>query len=617
MNTPDWLKLTSAALESTFDAILILDIVPGQPRILYANPAAERLTGYPKPDLEGHNPRMLESENISQQIISEVVSNVRSNLPYQCRAQFKRKDGSTYWAELSLSPIDIEPQGRYWISTHRDLSSEMRAQEALKNRDDLYQLILNNSPGLYRMYNREGRCVYASAASERMLGYAPNEMVGMSFDLLHPEDHGHLTDADIEEIWQGKADYRAYEYRVVHRSGRTLWVSSTMRVIGHPEQPGERLLLVVTEDITSRKKAQQEAREQNQRYTSLLELKYRILLANQPLEVAEEAIKLALPLTEYEFGFFISFQEENLHLEAFHGANPEVRQQIEHVLARNTRATVLQLLEGTKPLFIGAENTRIGKTDVQNRKLFRAFALLPIHADGEVYGAISFVHRGHIEVSPSTQRLLGAIEERVSLAYSKLVDIQRLEASREETMRTLGLALEYRDYETKGHTDRVIELCQKLGEGVGLDEETLKELRWGAYLHDIGKIATPDAVLLKPGKLDPEEWAIIKQHPVVGFELTRSIPSLPERTLDIVLHHQERWNGSGYPEGLSGKTIPFLARLFAVVDVYDALTSERPYKKAFSHEAAISQLWKEAGTLLDPELVQVFVQVMTEPVPEA
>ena len=152
----------------------------------------------------------------------------------------------------------------------------------------------------------------------------------------------------------------------------------------------------------------------------------------------------------------------------------------------------------------------------------------------------------------------------------------------------------------------MVHLTERLGCALGFAGADLAALRWGAFLHDTGKVAIPDAILLKPGKLTPEEWDLIKRHPGIGFEMLHHIPSLPATTLEVVLYHQERWNGSGYPKGLEGTAIPLAARVFAVVDIYDALTSERPYKPAWSHEEAVAQLRKEAGVLLDARVVRTF-----------
>ena len=171
------------------------------------------------------------------------------------------------------------------------------------------------------------------------------------------------------------------------------------------------------------------------------------------------------------------------------------------------------------------------------------------------------------------------------------------------------MALEYRDYETKGHTDRVVLLTERLGQALGFLPADQDALRWGAFLHDTGKVAIPDNILLKPGKLTPEEWDFIKRHPTIGYEMLHHIPSLPPATLEVVLYHQERWNGSGYPDGLQGHQIPLLARVFAVVDVYDALISCRPYKRAWSHQEAVDQLQVESGVLLDETVVRTFLNL--------
>jgi len=205
-----------------------------------------------------------------------------------------------------------------------------------------------------------------------------------------------------------------------------------------------------------------------------------------------------------------------------------------------------------------------------------------------------------------------SLADHVSVMLERRWHFQQLDASREETLRAIGLTLEYRDHETKGHTDRVVRLTERLARALKFEPADVAALRWGAYLHDTGKISTPDAILMKPGRLDPDEWAVMQRHPVIGYEMLAQIPSLPPATLSVVLHHHERWNGSGYPHGLSGTEIPLAARVFAVVDVYDALISERPYKRAWTHEEAVAQLGREAGVLLDPDVVTTFVRLLED-----
>jgi putative two-component system response regulator len=181
--------------------------------------------------------------------------------------------------------------------------------------------------------------------------------------------------------------------------------------------------------------------------------------------------------------------------------------------------------------------------------------------------------------------------------------------SHEEALWMIGLSLEYRDYETKGHTERVTDLSVAIAKQMGLCGEALTDIRWSAYLHDIGKLAISDQILLKPGRLTEDEFETIKGHAVIGQEMLRSISFMPGSVLDVVRHHHEAWNGLGYPDRLAGEDIPLLARIFSVVDVYDALTSDRPYKVAWHPDDAEAEIIKQRGRQFDPAVVEAFLEV--------
>jgi putative nucleotidyltransferase with HDIG domain len=177
------------------------------------------------------------------------------------------------------------------------------------------------------------------------------------------------------------------------------------------------------------------------------------------------------------------------------------------------------------------------------------------------------------------------------------------------TLSGWGQALELRDRETEGHSQRAVDLTLKLARKLGVPERDMKHIWRGALLHDIGKMAIPDAILLKPGRLSAAEWHVIRQHPIQAIRMLEGIPYL-KPALAIPRSHHERWDGSGYPEGLSGEGIPLSARIFAVVDVWDALTSDRPYRKAWTDRKALNYLRDQAGRLFDPRVVKVFLEVI-------
>ena len=179
----------------------------------------------------------------------------------------------------------------------------------------------------------------------------------------------------------------------------------------------------------------------------------------------------------------------------------------------------------------------------------------------------------------------------------------------DSTLEGWAKALELRDKETEGHSKRVTNLALDVAQHLGFAWEDLIHFRRGALLHDIGKMAISDEILQKPGPLTPDERKLIEAHPEQAKTMLEGIPYL-QRALEIPYCHHERWDGSGYPQGLAGEEIPFSARIFAVVDVWDALTSDRPYRKAWSEEEALSYIRDNSGILFDPLCVDAFLEVI-------
>lgn len=181
----------------------------------------------------------------------------------------------------------------------------------------------------------------------------------------------------------------------------------------------------------------------------------------------------------------------------------------------------------------------------------------------------------------------------------------------DDSMRALIKIMDLRHHETTDHTLRVTRMTVALGRLAGLDEQALEHLERGAMLHDVGKIGIPDPILTKPGPLTPEEWAIMRTHPQIGHALMNAVDFL-RPSLAIPYSHHERWDGSGYPQGLRGEQIPLAARLFAVVDVWDALSSRRVYKDAWDEQQVLEYLRRESGRHFDPRAVALFIEHYAE-----
>jgi putative nucleotidyltransferase with HDIG domain len=212
-------------------------------------------------------------------------------------------------------------------------------------------------------------------------------------------------------------------------------------------------------------------------------------------------------------------------------------------------------------------------------------------------------------------RLEEMVDERTQEVVRQKSQIEKLyvdlEDSYESTLEALITALDFRDNETHGHSRRVVEYAVLLAERLGVVEPDLAWIRRGAILHDVGKIGISDTILRKPGKLDAAEWEEMKKHPEMGYRMLQQIRFLSP-ALDIVYCHQERFDGTGYPRGLRGEEIPLGARIFAVVDTFDAMTSDRPYRAALTIDAAREEVRRFSGTQFDPKVAEAFLSIGAE-----
>jgi len=251
------------------------------------------------------------------------------------------------------------------------------------------------------------------------------------------------------------------------------------------------------------------------------------------------------------------------------------------------------------------------KTPLRIIEAFRhgAFDFLSLPRDRNILSTVvdaSFEHGRMRRQSLAYRRNL---EELISERTRKLrVAMTDLERSYDITLEAMGDALDLRDAETQGHSKRVTAYAVALAHAMQLTAAELKVIARGAFLHDIGKIAIPDAILLKPGKLTPEEMQIMREHCQRGYEMVRKIPFLDEAA-EIVYAHQEAYNGNGYPRGLKGDEIPLGARIFAIADTLDAMTSDRPYRKGQPFSQALVEIERCQGTQFDPAIVDVFLSL--------
>jgi response regulator RpfG family c-di-GMP phosphodiesterase len=268
--------------------------------------------------------------------------------------------------------------------------------------------------------------------------------------------------------------------------------------------------------------------------------------------------------------------------------------------------------------FNGAAHSDPVRAPLLRNQRFNSYLAAPFIAKGQLKGVLEIFHRHPLRPDAEWLAALRTFADQAAIAMDNLQLFESLQRSNldlilayDTTIEGWSRALDLRDQETEGHTMRVTELTMRIVHAAGFSEEQLVHVRRGALLHDIGKMGIPDAILLKPGPLTEEEWAIMRRHPTYAYELLAPITYL-RPALDIPYCHHEKWDGSGYPRGLRGEAIPLAARIFAVVDVWDALRSDRPYRQGWPDQRIVEHIRAQSGSHFAPGAVELFFMVLND-----
>ena len=447
-------------------------------------------------------------------------------------------------------------------------------------------------------------------AAEMLRGMSPAEAIEWLAELIAAELEGvrvelarSLTPAQVRELARGRL-LEQEDGWLFPVGGGALWIAGR-KLLEEEKRFLERFLRVVRL-VEEHRRAVQVARRREEAYLQLLSMANNLEAEREPERIIELTLEFLLLLTGMEAGVFARLHGRRLLpelvvgklagrvLENYERLRPPVlRRAVKAAFGRRRVVEELASVEET-----------LGGVAV------RAVVVAPLWVSGRPYGAIELFRSEAWGLSDEEREIFALAVRRLARMLERAAYLEELERTREAILKSFGRILEQRDLETQGHTERVVRLTEFLGRRFGFRGKRLEALRWGAYLHDIGKLAIPDAVLLKPEALDEREWAVMRSHPVVAVRMLEPLGLLPRITLNVVRHHHERWDGRGYPDGLTGEAIPLEARLFAVTDVFDALVSRRPYKSAWPLERAAEELGREAGKGLDPRAVRVFLDAL-------
>lgn len=471
----------------------------------------------------------------------------------------------------------------------------------------------------------------AGHAAEQAAGTRHARGKGLAWQVLGQGSSLYLPDVSAEDsavFTSGNRVKAAYlGVPLGDPEGRTVGVLSVDTAgAGGEIQPHDRYALETLAKVAgamlSRLQALEQAYQQTDNYRLLVQMSTDLELLDDPQAMAQRAIETLLGLTGLHAGGVFRFQPDSedpqsghLELQVRHGRS-EVGERIVHF-----NNLTVRIGEGFMGKALATGQTQILE-DYQTWKgawprlkdqALRTTITTPLQVRGQPYGALTLASFHHkVAVSDENVSLLESVARRLERAWERVRHLEEITRTREDALRSLGLGLELRDLETKGHTDRVVALTEALGQRLGFAD--LEGLRMGAYLHDLGKLAIPDSILLKPGTLTDAEWRIMQSHCDIGFGMLENLGFLSQAARNIVRYHHERVDGSGYPFGLTRDEIPLEARLFAVVDVFDALLQSRPYKAAWSQQDALRELRKQAGDTLDAYVVQEFIALISNQV---
>jgi PAS domain S-box-containing protein len=512
-----------------------------------------------------------------------------------------------------------------WLVSVRDMSEVEAARADAARSEHLYHMLAEHAfDGLALLASDlTNRSLAASTA--KALGFRTLELEGKDRrDLIHPSDRKLFQDL-VAQLAGRPGERAAITYRMRDAQGRWHWLDGAITNL--VDDPDVGAFVLAYHDVSERMRALDAAAEQ----IAKLEQQVNHMQALRRVDMAiTNAADVGLALD-----IFLEQVQQMLQVDAV-GALlfDEHAATLQPAAARGfgaepERSALVPLGQGPAG-FAALEQRTIYIQDLQedprrgsvvdplHQRRFRAYWAVPMLTKGQLVGVIelyaerAFVPDGQWFEFLETFADQGAIAVENALLFRSLERSNaELQLAYDKTIAGWAYALDLKDEETAGHSQRVTQMTVRLAQRVGVDQRDLVHIQRGALLHDIGKMGVPDSILLKRGALTPPERALIEQHTEYARDLLEPIDFL-KPAIDIPYCHHERWDGTGYPRGLRGEEIPLAARIFAIVDVYDALTSERPYRHAWSREDTLEHIQKGAGKHFDPGLVEVFMTMIRD-----
>lgn len=595
-------------------------------KVIDVNPIVTELLGYRREELINHSTVEL---NVWEDIDTrnEMLRRLRENgHVHDFETKYRRKTGETGELLVSAELIRLNDEP-FMLSLLQDITARKRADDTLRTSEERYRMLAENMSDTVWLMDMNLSILYISPSVTRQRGYTLEELNAVPLERqLTPESLKRALQLLAETIAPENLNRpdpilsRTVELEFIRKDGTTLWTDNLFTVILAPDgRPAN--ILGAARDITERKRAEELTRRQLEQLAALrkidnairgsldLRLTLSIVLRETIAQLSVDAARILLlhphaKILEYAAGTGFrtnALQHAEIRLGQGFAGQAALEQRTIHI-----------------------PDLRVRKTDFLNLENFAAehfitYCAVPLITKGKVIGVLEVFHRSF---SPLEERMadwqdfLETIADQAAIAVENMQLFTGMQQSNlelthayDDILESWAHVLDIREKESPGHASRVTEETIRLAKALGMNDVETADLRRGALLHDVGKMAVPDAILFKSGGLSPDEEKILNRHPVYAYEMLSTVASL-RAALDIPYCHHEKWDGSGYPRGLRGDQIPLSARIFAVVDTWDTLINEGPNRPPRSREQALESLRSQSEADFDPQVVDAFLRVM-------
>ena len=583
--------------------------------LLQVNQRVCEMTGYAQEELIGQSARILYPTNEDYEYVGrEKYRQIREHGTGTVETRWQRRDGEIIDVLMSSTPIDPEDWSVGVTFTALDITERKKVMEALRRSENALSSIFRVAPTGIGLIS-EHILLQVNERICEMTDFKREELVGKNIQMLFPT--------------QKHFEYYLRElYRQIKSLGsgniETRWQTKNGEAIdvllgATPVDPDDLSVGITFTalDITERKLAETRIQRQLRRLAALNQIDAAIT-GNLDLD---HVIAILLEQTIRQLGVdaasVLLYESATQTLEYYAGQGFQTAS-IQSAKIRLGQDFAGRVALERRTIKATIEEDSFLACDTFAQEGFCVYYGVPLVARGQVKGVLEVFHHESLNPTSGWLSFLETLAGQAAIAVENAEMVDNLERSNLElrlaynnTLEGWAKALELRDFETEGHSRRVTDMTIRLARMVGIPEEELVHVQRGALLHDIGKMGIPDQILLKNGPLDDAEWKIMRMHPVYAYEMLLSIDFL-RPALDIPRYHHEKWDGSGYPYSLKREEIPLAARVFAVVDVWDALTSNRPYRTAWPENKVFDLIRSESGKHFDPQVVAAFMRI-TQP----